>query len=90
MAPAGMGFQAAASKLAVFQDQRAALTPAAEISQPRTGQGLFQRRRQRPGRAFAPFDDVAAMVMGRSLDRCERAAVAAAQGAGRRPALPNR
>jgi hypothetical protein len=47
----------------VFQDQRAALTPAAEISQPSDGQGLFQRRRQRPGRALVPFEDVAVMVM---------------------------
>ncbi len=63
MAPAGTGFQAAASKPALFQDQRAALTPAAEISQPSNGQGLFQRRRQRPGRALTPFDAVADMAM---------------------------
>jgi len=63
MAPAGTGFQVAASKLPLVQDQRATLTPAAEISQPSVGQGLFQRRRQKPSRALTPFDAVAEMAM---------------------------
>jgi hypothetical protein len=53
MAPSGRGFPEAASKLPVFRDQRAALTPVCEISQPIEGQGVFQRRRQRRHPEFA-------------------------------------
>jgi hypothetical protein len=59
MAPGGKGFHDAASKLAVLDDQRAALTPVAEISQPTDGHGVFQMRRQRPGPRCAPFEDKA-------------------------------
>jgi hypothetical protein len=53
MAPSGRGFPEAASRLPVFHDQRAALTPLCEISQPIEGHGVFQRRRQRRSPEFA-------------------------------------